>query len=170
MVLIHCIVFLILLNCFHSANGAENNILGSERGFFSESAPIEITSEKLIADSNNHSAIFEGSVVAKQGKTVLSADWMEVTYNNTGEVIKILAKGGVTIIRENKKISSKEAEYYRKEGKIVFTGNPVANSPNNTISGTKIVYFIKDGRTIVENSKVIIGKKEILKKNQNNKN
>jgi lipopolysaccharide export system protein LptA len=129
-------------------------------GFFSENLPIEITSERLVADNTKNRAVFEGSVMAKQGETILKADWMEVTYNDQGEVIKIHAKGNVKIQRNDKEVVSEEVEYLRQEGKIIFTGNPVATSPNSRISGKRITYFIEDGRSVVEESKVILNTTE----------
>ncbi len=129
-------------------------------GFFSEDLPIEITSERLIADNTRNRAVFEGSVLAKQGETILRADWMEVTYNDRGEVVKIHAKGHVKIQKNDKEVVSEEVEYFRQEGRIIFTGNPVATSPNSRISGKKITYFIEDGRSVVEESRVLLNTTE----------
>ncbi len=122
----------------------------------SDEEPVEITAEKLIADNRAHTAVFEGTVVARQGKITLYADWMKVFYSEAGDVGKIEAKGNVKLVKEAREITSGEAIYYRKLQKIVFTGNPVATEGNSTISGDRMVYYIADDRSEVENSRVII--------------
>ncbi|HHN64758.1 MAG TPA: lipopolysaccharide transport periplasmic protein LptA [Nitrospirae bacterium] len=128
--------------------------------FFSERGPIEITSERLQADSNKNIAIFEGNVVAKQGQTRLYARWMKVKYDKDGQVEEIHAKGEVRLVKLDRVVTSDEAVYFSNEGKIVFTGSPVAEDKKSTVRGSKMVYYIKDGRSIVENSTVLIKGKE----------
>ncbi len=122
----------------------------------SDEGPVEITAEKLVADNRAHTAVFEGTVVARQGKITLYADWMKVFYSETGDVRKIEARGNVKLIKGAREITSGEAVYYRELQKIVFTGNPVATEGNSTISGDRMVYYITNDRSVVENSRVII--------------
>ncbi|NOX20568.1 MAG: hypothetical protein GXO99_04825 [Nitrospirae bacterium] len=130
------------------------------RGFFNDSGPIEITSDKLTADSENNKAVFEGNVVAKQGKTILKAQWMEVRYTEKGEIKSIHAKGAVSVENLSRKITSAEVIYYKDRGMIVFTGSPEATDRNTIIKGTKITYYLDSGNSVVENSYVIIKKTE----------
>ncbi len=132
----------------------------SPRGFFRDSGPIEITSDKLTADSENNKAVFEGNVVAKQGKTILKAQWMEVRYTEKGEIKSIHAKGAVSVEKLSQKITSAEVFYYKDRGMIVFTGSPEATDRNTIIKGTKITYYLDSGNSVVENSYVIIKKTE----------
>ncbi|NOZ24621.1 MAG: lipopolysaccharide transport periplasmic protein LptA [Nitrospirae bacterium] len=121
-----------------------------------EELPVEITAERLTADNRTHTAVFEGTVVAKQGDVTLYADWMKVFYSDSGDVSKIEAKGNVRLTRGGREISSEEAVYYRKEQTVVFTGNPVAKEGNSMISGSRMIYYLGDDRSVVENSRVII--------------
>ncbi len=151
------VIFLFLLAniSFSEDPGRGNDI------FFSDKGPIEITSQKLQTYNNSNRAIFEGNVVAKQGETTLYAQWMQVKYNNDGQVEEIHAKGDVKIVKLDRVITSDEVVYFSKEGKIVFTGSPVAKDKKSTVTGSKMVYYIKDGKSIVENSRVVLkGKKE----------
>lgn len=120
--------------------------------------PVEITAETLIADNRAHTAVFEGTVVARQGKITLYADWMKVFYSEAGDVGKIEARGNVKLVKDAREITSGEAVYYKELQKIVFTGNPVATEGNSTISGDRMVYYIASDRSEVENSRVIIKK------------
>ncbi len=118
--------------------------------------PVEITAERLTADNKAHTAVFEGSVVARQGEVTLYADWMKVFYSGSGDVREIRARGNVKLTKGGREITSEEAVYYRDEQKVVFSGNPVAAEGNGTISGSRMVYYLVDDRSVVEDSRVII--------------
>jgi len=124
----------------------------------SDEEPVEITAETLIADNRAHTAVFEGTVVVRQGTIKLYADWMKVFYSEAGDVGKIEARGNVKLVKDAREITSGEAVYYKELQKIVFTGNPVATEGNSTISGDRMVYYIASDRSEVENSRVIIKK------------
>ena len=124
----------------------------------SDEEPVEITADKLIADNRAHTAVFEGTVVARQGKITLYADWMKVFYSEAGDIRKIEARGNVKLVKDAREITSGKAIYYKELQKIVFTGNPVATEGNSTISGDRMVYYITNDRSVVENSRVIIKK------------
>jgi lipopolysaccharide export system protein LptA len=123
--------------------------------------PITITSESLTADNKEHTALFERNVIAKTTDMTIYADWMLVFYEEQGgDVTKIEAKGDVRVYRDTKVITSKEAVYFADEEKVVFTGSPQAVDGENVVTGSKIVYYTKDDRSFVENSKVILKNKQ----------
>lgn len=149
------LLFLLANISFSEDPGRGNDI------FFSDKGPIEITSQKLQTYNNSNKAIFEGNVIAKQGQTTLYAQWMQVKYNDEGQVEEIHAKGDVKVVKLDRVITSDEVLYFSKEGKIVFTGSPVAKDKKSTVTGSKMVYYIKDGKSVVENSRVVLkGNKE----------
>jgi lipopolysaccharide export system protein LptA len=123
--------------------------------------PITITSESLTADNKAHTALFEKNVIAKTTDMTIHSDWMLVYYKEEGgDVTKIEAKGNVKVHRDTKVITSNEAVYFADEEKVIFTGSPRAVDGENVVSGTKITYFTKDDRSLVENSKVILRNKQ----------
>ncbi len=124
-----------------------------------EKKPIIITSETLIADNKDKIVIFEGSVVAINEDVVMYSDRMEISYNNSqGEIAEIRAYGNVRVHKKERAIFSQEAIYSSREEKFVFTGNPRAVEGENVITGTEIIYFLKDDRVIVKNSRVVLKK------------
>lgn len=129
-----------------------------KRSIFSGKEPIEISSEELWVDSNSNIAIFKGSVIAKQGVSTVYSDWIEVTYSKEGDIKKLHAKGRVKLIDGTRMITSDEALFFNDEGKIIFTGTPVAKEKESIITGTKMTYYIDTGHSIVENSRVVIMK------------
>ncbi|MEE8329872.1 MAG: LptA/OstA family protein [Thermodesulfovibrionia bacterium] len=119
--------------------------------------PIVITSKTLIIDNKNKTAIFEGSVVAKSEDIIIYSDKMEVFYNESQEEItKIHVYGNVRVLSKERAIFSNEATYLGREEKIIFSGEPKAVDGENVITGTQIIYFLKDDRTIVEGGRIIL--------------
>jgi lipopolysaccharide export system protein LptA len=129
-----------------------------------EKKPVVITSQTLTANNNNNTAIFEGSVVAKTDDVTMYSDKMTVFYDNSeSKVKKIHANGNVKVVREEKALFSNEAIYIEEEEKIIFTGNPKAVDGENVISGTQIIFYLKDDRAEVKSSRVVLQNKQGLK-------
>ncbi|HEW81698.1 MAG TPA: hypothetical protein ENH18_04925, partial [Nitrospirae bacterium] len=126
-----------------------------------EKKTITITSETLTTDNKSNTAIFEGSVIAKTTDITLYSDRMIVSYSDAENSIKeIHAIGHVKVLSKERVIFSEEASYFNKEEKIIFTGNPKAIEGNNVITGTQIIYFLQDDRTLIEGSRVILQNKQ----------
>ncbi len=145
------ILFLLLISslCFSvtAAEITENN----------KKTPIIITSRTLTADNKNHTAVFEGSVVAKTSEITMLSDRMTVTYDNQGSRIsKIHANGNVKVYNNERVIFSKEAVYIDNEEKIIFSGNPKAVEGENFITGKQITFYLKDNRAVIDESRMIL--------------
>ncbi|MGC2063069.1 MAG: LptA/OstA family protein [Thermodesulfovibrionales bacterium] len=122
--------------------------------------PITVTSESLTADNKAHTALFETNVVARTPDMSMAADKMLIFYREDGgEVTKIEATGNVRLIKESRVITAQNAIYYADEDKVVFTGEPKAIDGDNVVTGTKMTYLIKEDRSRVENSKVLLKNK-----------
>ena len=123
----------------------------------SEKKPVVITSQTLTADNKNSTAVFEGSVVAKTDDITIYSDRMTVYYDNTkSKIDKIEASGNVKVLKQERAIFSEHAVYFDNEQKIIFNGNPKAVEGGNVITGTQIIFFLKDDRAVVEGSRVIL--------------
>ncbi len=122
--------------------------------------PTVITARSLAADNKAHTALFEGDVVARKGDMTQYADKMLVTYSEekgAGNIKQIDSAGNVKLIKGGRVVTSKFATYYAEpEEHIVFTGEPKASEGENVVIGTKMTYFMKDDRSVVENSKVFL--------------
>ncbi len=127
--------------------------------------PIVITSETLLTDNAKHTALFEGSsakqVVAKSENMVLYSDKMMVHYTEqSGNVTRIDAEGNIKFVKENLVVTSNEAVYFAAEDKVVFTGEPKAVERGNVVTGTKLIYLLKEDRSIVENPRILLENKK----------
>lgn len=118
--------------------------------------PITITSSTLNADNKAHTALFEGSVIAKTETMTISSDKMLVFYAEGGKITKIEVGGHVKLIKGERVITSDAATYLADEDKVIFTGQPKAVEGNSIVTGTRMIYLVKEDRSIVENSKVFI--------------
>ncbi|MEN8264358.1 MAG: lipopolysaccharide transport periplasmic protein LptA, partial [Nitrospirota bacterium] len=118
---------------------------------------IIISSETLTADNKNNTAVFEGKVVAKTDDITMYSDKMIVSYDSKdSKIIKIHALGNVKVNNEERALFSKEAIYIDNEEKIIFTGNPKVIEGENMITGKQIIFFLKDNRAVVEESRMVI--------------
>lgn len=124
--------------------------------------PITITSETLTADNKAHQATFEKNVIARTSEMTIYSDRMVVSYKEEGgEVTRIEATGNVRLHKENRLITAQSADYFADEEKVVFTGEPRAMDGENVVTGSKMTYYIKEDRSVVEKSKVVMkGKKD----------
>jgi len=126
--------------------------------------PTIITSESLTADNKAKTALFTGSVVAKKGDTTLYADRMLVYYIEGGSgsnIDKIDAEGNVKFIRGDRVVTSGKLMYFAgNEERAIFTESPRAVEGKNVVTGTKMTYYMKDDRSLVENSKVFMVERE----------
>jgi lipopolysaccharide export system protein LptA len=118
---------------------------------------IIISSETLTADNKNNTAVFEGKVVAKTDDITMYSDKMIVSYDNKdSKIIKIHALGNVKVHNEDRALFSNEAIYINNEEKIIFTGNPKVIEGENMITGKQIIFFLKDNRAVIEESRMVI--------------
>lgn len=123
--------------------------------------PIVITSQTLFSDNKARTALFEGSVVAKTENMTLYSDKMLVYYaEGSGNVTKIAAEGRVKLVKKDLVVTSRFANYFAEEEKVIFTGEPKAVEKGNIITGTKMTYLMKEDRSIVENSRVLLENKK----------
>jgi lipopolysaccharide export system protein LptA len=123
--------------------------------------PITITSQRLTADNQAGTGLFEISVVARTPDMTIYTDKMLVSYDKkTGNVKRIDASGKVKFIKEDRVITSQEATYYADGEKVIFMGEPRAVQGENVVTGNRMTYFMNEDRFFVEGSKVFLPKKK----------
>lgn len=131
---------------------------GAEERLMETKGPITITSSTLTADNKAHTALFEGSVMAKTETATIQADTMLVHYTDAGKVTKIEAIGHVRLVKGERVITSDEATFLADEEKVIFTGQPKAVEGTTMVTGTKMIYLMKEDRSLVEQSRVFMEK------------
>jgi len=112
---------------------------------------ILITADQVEFDPQNERATYTGKVTVKQENIVLCAERIEVRFIAKGQGVEwIKAFGNIKITQEDRILTAQEGVYYHQGRKLVLTGNPTARQGGNCMSGDKIVYFLDQGKALVE--------------------
>jgi lipopolysaccharide export system protein LptA len=112
--------------------------------------PIEITADRLSADSVKNSVTFEGNVVAKQGDVTLSADRLFAEYaRGKGIIEKIIAEGNVRVNQEDKEARAARAVFYNLEQRVVLSGGADLTQGGNTVKGEAVTIYLRENRSVV---------------------
>lgn len=115
--------------------------------------PIEITSDRLDADDNARLMMFIGNAVAKQGDTTIHADRLTVRYaGEGGDVDRVVAEGNVRIVQGGRVATSRRADFFRDQERILLTGEPQVTEKGSTVKGHQITLFMKERRAVVQAS------------------
>ena len=119
--------------------------------FKEERGPIHINSQRLEADYQAKLITFIGDVVAKQKEFTLYADRLLLFLDEkANEIEKIVARGNVRMVQDNRRATCHEATYYHREGTVVLEGEPVVREGNSWISGKRIIYYIDEQKSVAE--------------------
>src|SRR5438552_4833149 len=132
------------------------------------------TSESLVFKDHDNTALFAGKVAMTKGDFVMSADQMVVYFDGTppppssanlptfgNRAVSVIdATGHVVIQRGEKRAKSKRAVYHQRDDTLVLTGDPEAWEEGYRVTGTKMTLFLKEDRSIVEGSRVVINDRE----------
>ena len=156
-----CIISTLLL-----AHLASAQMLGEFKG---ERGPVHINAQQLEADYQAKLITFIGDVVAKQKDFTLYADRLLLFIDEKGEDIeKIVARGNVRMVQDNRRATCHEATYYHREGTVVLRGEPVVREGDNWVSGKRIIYYIDEQKSVAEGEGEDRVKVTIIPREENN--
>ncbi len=131
-----------------------------------EDQPILIEADQLISNNEKKYAEFIGNVRASQADFVITSDKLRIYYQ--GELLetegendkredmlrKIVASGNVKITSSRYSAESEKVEYDTQTMTLTMTGDgSKVLSGKNSIAGSKIILYRKDGRVKVLGSK-----------------
>jgi lipopolysaccharide export system protein LptA len=155
-----------------------------DRSAVSPADTIVITSQSLVFKNQENMAVFEGKVVMTKVDFTMHADQMVVHFEGTTPagpkggtkgpaaspprpsgpeaptlgnraISRIEATGNVVMQQGEKKAKSKKAVLLHDD-KVVLTGDPEVWEKGYHISGVKMTMFLKEDRSVVEGSRVVI--------------
>lgn len=116
--------------------------------------PIEITADRLNADSASDSVTFEGNVQARQADVTLFADRLVAEYSRKDRNIeKITAEGNIRVVQGDKVARSARAVFYNLEQRIVLSGEAVLAQGENTLQGDTVTIYLRENRSVVTGGK-----------------
>jgi len=112
--------------------------------------PIEITADRLLADSVKETVTFEGNVRAKQGEVTLFSDRLFAEYQGTGRSVeKITAEGNVRVLHAGREARGERAVFYNQEQRIVLSGGAGLVQGEDSLKGDTVTIFLQENRSVV---------------------
>ncbi|HDR14463.1 MAG TPA: hypothetical protein ENN79_03035 [Desulfobacteraceae bacterium] len=121
-----------------------------------------INSRTLNVDHNSNVVTFSGDVRAENEEMVILCREMKVYYGQALEggagdapyrIEKIVSTGDVHITRALGGVATAEtAVYHQAEEKMVLTGNPVVRQGKDYVQGDRIIFYIKENRSVAESA------------------
>ncbi len=124
-------------------------------GFSSSSrSPIDVTSDSVEANQRQNTVTFKGNVIVKQEDISLYANTIVVYYNpDTKKLKQIVASGNVRVIQLDRRATGQKAIFQQEENKVTLEGEAVLREGDNVIRGERVVYYVDEGRSVVESGK-----------------
>ena len=117
------------------------------------SLPVEIAADSLTINQETGKATFRGNVLVGQGEMRLSAGLVQVEYkdgsSSTGEVQRLHASGGVTLVSGAEAAEAAEAIYSIGSSQIVMSGNVLLTQGQNALSGQKLTVDLTSGTGVM---------------------
>ncbi len=120
--------------------------------------PIEISSDRLVLEQEQHLATFTGNVDAVQGDTTLRTDKLRVFYRSDEEreasgsqqsVKRLEADGNVIIIQPGETAEGDSGVYDLAAGKMVLIGNVVLTQGKSVVKGDRLDVDRNTGVSVV---------------------
>jgi lipopolysaccharide export system protein LptA len=126
-----------------SAGMAEVNV--KDRG------PVHVTADELVANEGTKTIVFSGNAIAKQSDVTIYGQRLIIEYSGEPrEIDQVVAEGDVRIEQLEKVATGDQAIFYRREGRIVLTGDPKVVEGENFVAGKEITIFLDDQKSIVK--------------------
>ncbi len=136
-------------------------ILFFQSSVFGSEAPIHVEADHMTSIEKTGSVVFTGNVDAKQGDVRIRSDEMTVYYTKTEknkeketekmtqQVEKLVCVGNVEVTRQEWLGTGKKMIYLSKERQVILIDNAKAWQGQNVVSGSKIIYYLDEGRSEV---------------------
>ena len=145
-------VVLSLVAALGGGAGAQERAVESSRD--QGSRPIDVTADRLSADSVRNTVTFEGNVVARQADVTLYADRIQAGYSReSGSIDRIEAEGNVRFLQEGREARSARATFHNLEQRIVLSGGATLRQGQNTVQGETLTIFLRENRSVVTGGK-----------------
>lgn len=113
--------------------------------------PIEVTAQQLEASQEQRQAIFSGEVVAKQGDITLYCDKLVIySLPEQDQVDRLEAFGNVRVVQLDRTATADRAVYRQLQGTMVLTGNAQVHQGQNLLTGSEIIIYLQENRSVVK--------------------
>jgi len=125
---------------------------GSGAAFeFNRKDPIYITSDWMEVDQNKNTITYKGRVVTIQADMTMRSETLKAYYEPQMKQMKeIVAEGNVQATQGDRVATGEKAVFNDKTKTVTLTGNPVMRQGNSQVTGTRIIYYVEEGRAVAE--------------------
>jgi len=120
--------------------------------FGNSKAPINIKSDSMSLDYQNHSVLWTGNVHATQADAQLTSDQLRVNYfdKDFKQMKDMVADGNVRLSQGTRWATGKHGVMDQTKRTVVLTGSPVAHDGNDQITGCKITVYLNTSQSVVD--------------------
>jgi len=107
-----------------------------------------VTSDRLTFDNKERYALFEGDVLVVDPRIRITADWLEIRFDESNRPTLITARGAVRIEQEDTVATAGEAVYEVGPGKIVLKIAPRVRRGHDLLEGEEIIFWRDQNKLI----------------------
>jgi lipopolysaccharide export system protein LptA len=123
--------------------------------------PTNITSDSLTVNAKNRIFTYKGNVTVTQGDMRLTSKEIDGSYSEQNEIQKIIARGDVTITKQDIKATSQLATYDAVASIVTLTDNPQLQQGESVLIADRIKVYLNENRSQAEgNVRVTFVKKD----------
>lgn len=114
-------------------------------------SPVEIAADSLSVDQDTGVATFAGNVEIIQGTLSVKAGSVEVVYSEeSGEISRLLATDGVTLVTSEESAEAASAVYDLASGILELRGNVILVQGRNSITTESLRVDLTAGTAVAE--------------------
>lgn len=108
-----------------------------------EDLSVDITSDSLVVERLDGTAVFSGNVKALYKDLTLTSESLKIKYDekskSDNKIKTILAEKKVVLIQGTDKVTAEYAEYFIDKDEIIFKQNVILNRNGNILQGDHLV-------------------------------
>lgn len=153
-----CLAVLLPLQITGAASwGADEGTVSRQQGpgglFTDKDTPLVITADTMELQRRKNTIIYRGNVLVEREDIRIASDVLSARYDPDDGVLKrVVAEGKVRVSHGGREMTGEEAVFDGLKETITVSGNTVVRDGKNTISGDRITIYIKEDRSVVENT------------------
>ncbi len=153
-----CLAVVVLFQAVISVGGAAQD--GSQGGELNSGGllgdsdtAVVITADSMELQRKTNTIIYKGNVVVVRDDVEIASDVLFARYDAKGGGLRsVVAEGTVRVRRGGREMTGDKAVFDGLAETITVSGNSTVRDGNNRISGDRITIYMKEDRSVVENS------------------
>ncbi len=136
-----------------SARAAEDGKQGAGGLFADRDTPLVITADTMELQRRQNIIVYRGDVLVEREDVRIASDVLSARYDPEDGVLKtVVAEGKVRVNHSGREMTGDRAVFDGLKETITVSGNTVVREGKNSISGDRITIYIKEDRSVVENT------------------